>query len=145
MAEGAGVRGKKEVTRFIEEEGPVKEAKVEKLGGGGEGTVSLWSGRAFLGSGFGMLWQGVGGSRQAGIRWLYLRANACQLFTHDDRLVQPLGKITHGASFLNRREARPRRPGTGGSVLWSDAGVRVCLLSVAQLTGYSFIHSFTIS
>lgn len=40
MAEGAGVRGKKEVTRFIEEEGPEKEAKPEKLGGGGEGTVS---------------------------------------------------------------------------------------------------------
>ncbi len=41
MAEGAGVREKKEVTRFIEEEGPAKEAKVEKLGGGGQGTVSV--------------------------------------------------------------------------------------------------------
>lgn len=41
MAEGAGVRQKKEVTRFIEEEGPAKEsAKDEKIGGQGEGTVS---------------------------------------------------------------------------------------------------------
>lgn len=42
MAEGAGVRQKKEVTRFIEEEGPAKDSgKDEKIGGQGEGTVSL--------------------------------------------------------------------------------------------------------
>lgn len=59
MAEGAGVRQKKEVTRFIEEEGPVKEvAKDEKVGGQGEGTVR-WVGLtagAEVGAGGGWGW-----------------------------------------------------------------------------------------
>ena len=52
MAEGAGVRQKKEVTRFIEEEeGPAKDSgKDEKIGGQGEGTVSLLRGAEVGGS-----------------------------------------------------------------------------------------------